>query len=1068
MIICIVLLIPIGTLAVFYHQVAQETAQRIQKGAIQNVIASESPVYYSDGHSAIGVFFDKTHRKYVPYKDIPKWFIKALIATEDRDFFQNPGFEIKSILRAFIANLRAGRVVQGGSTLTQQLAKNIFKRKKRSYKAKLKELIEAVLLDRRYSKKEILEMYANQFFVTGYGKGIGVAAKYFFDTDANDLNLVESAFIAGMLQAPVRYNPFIQKNEAEKEETLRLANARKNQVLSNMLTMHFITDQQYLEAKAQEIPFKKGEITYRLNVILDYVRDELESSFFKKILSEQGIDNIATSGIKIYTSIDKDTQQAALESLRGRLPYLDVELNGYNDAKRIAQYKMIKNLGLIGGHEGNFPFLARITHIDRYNEHRYLVVSWKGGGGIIGFQGLKSIGSAWLKWKLGIWSSFSKAQAPSFLKRFHKGDLIAVQWVSQPGSQDERQLEVTVFPELEGGIVVLHHGMIKAMVGGFSNLYFNRAVDAKRQLGSIFKPIVYTAALQLKWNPLDSLMNVSNLYRFENTYYVPRPDHPPKSKIVSMAWAGAKSENLATVWLLYHLTDRLNMSEFRDVVHLLGLDRKKDESYQDYKARIRDHYGVLVDQDALTRAAFEEAKKDVEPDIIFGGHEHMLESLRRLHYQIPLDALGEMNAEKEQVERYDYSRLRQLNQEMKRRWTQLLLTLHASAGSGPNGIAGTLSSMVQNFFTTGPDIDSGRIIYTEDPQELRGIHLTPLRPEQLLQAISLPGAGGIWIDDLITSHILDLLQQNLEDHYTSFLNYNRYDPEVLYHIRDFRTLVNLSYVVHLAKQMGIYTHLDRVLSFPLGSNSISIMEAAKVYQSIMTGQVYPLSKARGIPLVPVITKIVDRHGEVIWEYKPKPKQILSKDITRPIKGILRKVIEIGTGRKALDAVRIDSSPLACFGKTGTSNRFTNSGFVGFIPGPAKNSTGLSLENGYVVAAYIGYDNNSPMKAKHFAIYGSSGALPLWIDTANAIVNRPKYRTAIEPVELAFTNFVGSLTCQGDFSKIALSAATGLPKLESSPGSNADSALLSFCAPARNSGGTLTLIRKFEPLQGNEK
>jgi len=118
---------------------------------------------------------------------------------------------------------------------------------------------------------------------------------------------------------------------------------------------------------------------------------------------------------------------------------------------------------------------------------------------------------------------------------------------------------------LNGGIVVLRDGMIKAMVGGFLDRYFNRAVDAKRQLGSIFKPLVYTAALQLKWNSLDPLINKRDLFHYQATDYVPRPDHTPESDKISMAWAGVMSENLATVWLLYHLTDRLNMSEFRQV-----------------------------------------------------------------------------------------------------------------------------------------------------------------------------------------------------------------------------------------------------------------------------------------------------------------------------------------------------------------------------------------------------------------------------------------------------------------------------------------------------------------------
>jgi len=224
-----------------------------------------------------------------------------------------------------------------------------------------------------------------------------------------------------------------------------------------------------------------------------------------------------------------------------------------------------------------------------------LIVAWDKGGGVIDFEGLKPIGAAWLKANVGNWARFEREHAPILLKKFHVGDLVPVQLMisdkTSPGENRDAKLMLSAIPELEGGIVALQSGMVKAMVVGFFDRYFNRAVDAKRQLGSIFKPIVYAAALQLKWNILDPLKNRREIFRFEGTSYLPRPDHKPKSDKVSMAWAGTKSENLATVWLLYHLTDHLNMSEFRQVADLVGLGRKEGESYQAYKGRIRDEFG---------------------------------------------------------------------------------------------------------------------------------------------------------------------------------------------------------------------------------------------------------------------------------------------------------------------------------------------------------------------------------------------------------------------------------------------------------------------------------------------
>ena len=176
---CLILLSVItvaGIFTVLYVQVSRETKERIQRGVIENIIFSESPVYYDDGESVMGVFFEKTHRRYIQYRNIPPQFIKAIVAAEDKNFFTHPGFDIKSIARAMLANLREGRIAQGGSTITQQTAKNIFRREKRSYKAKIKELMQALLLEKEYSKEEILEMYSNQFFVSGIGRGLRIAA----------------------------------------------------------------------------------------------------------------------------------------------------------------------------------------------------------------------------------------------------------------------------------------------------------------------------------------------------------------------------------------------------------------------------------------------------------------------------------------------------------------------------------------------------------------------------------------------------------------------------------------------------------------------------------------------------------------------------------------------------------------------------------------------------------------------------------------------------------------------------------------------------------------------------
>ena len=1043
-----------GIFTVLYVQVSRETKERIQRGVIESIIFSESPVYYDDGESVMGVFFEKTHRRYIQYKDIPPQFIKAIVAAEDKGFFTHPGFDIKSIARAMLKNLREGRIAQGGSTITQQTAKNIFKREKRSYKAKIKELMQALLLEKEYSKEEILEMYSNQFFVSGIGRGLRIAAQYFFDEDAEDLDLVESAFIAGSVKSPNRYNPFTKKTEAERNEAKRLANLRKNYVLGNMLALHFITQAEYEKAKAAEIPFKQGKMAYTLNVILDYIREQLETDYFKEILQEQGIENIATSGIKVYTSVNREMQAGALRSIRRHLPALDVKLSGYGGEGANRRYLEMPDEAAEKS-KSDLPFLSRITEIHAGKENPYLVVSWDDGGGIIDYDGLKPIGEAWLKGRLGNWAVFDKRHVPDFLKNLQVGQLVPVQSVQVAG---EKKLVLSEIPELDGGIIVVNKGMIKAMVGGFFDRFFNRATDAKRQLGSIFKPLVYTAALQLKWNTLDPLMNVPDLYTYQKTQYVPRPDHTPDASRVSLAWAGVKSENMATVWLLYHLTDHLNMSEFRKLMEVLDLDRKKDESYEDYVTRIRDKHGVTVDRDVLMDAAFEEAKREIESDLIFSGHENAIDTLRRLHFNIDPDQLDLKNPEESQIARLSFSRLQNLHADLKTKLRMIKETTDPLA-TGP-----LLSSFYLEYRPDG----QSHLVYADQPRP----DLVPLLPEQLPDFLLRLEREDIWVDGMIPSRSIELLQSNLRKNFERLMGQKRYDPEVLFKVGDFRRLVNTLYVVRLCRELGFSTQLDPVLSFPLGANAVSILEAALAYEAMMTGKVYPLSDEISNAMVPIITRIADRQGKTLWEYTPKPEEVLTSRVSKQVTNILRLVMENGTGRSARNAVKLSLDmgdmdvevPLPIFGKTGTANRYTNSSFVGFIPGPDDQSGRLELEDGYVIASYVGFDDNRPMKGKQISIYGASGALPLWIDTANSIVNSARFKVNLGIADLAFESQRLLETDDQGLRYVTVSTKSGLPFQEKA-GTAPDNAP-AVLTDADSSGQTLLPKRVFEPIRGS--
>jgi penicillin-binding protein 1A len=170
------LLTAAGALGWVYWLVIKVPCPEIEPHRIASILGKESPVYYRDGQEKIGVLFEDIHRQYLTYEQLPKNFVKALVAAEDDQFFNHYGIDLPGIAKAMLVNYQAGRIIRGGSTLTQQTAKNLFKRPDRSYQAKLKEMLYALRLEHRYPKEKILEFYSNQFYVSGNGHGLGVAA----------------------------------------------------------------------------------------------------------------------------------------------------------------------------------------------------------------------------------------------------------------------------------------------------------------------------------------------------------------------------------------------------------------------------------------------------------------------------------------------------------------------------------------------------------------------------------------------------------------------------------------------------------------------------------------------------------------------------------------------------------------------------------------------------------------------------------------------------------------------------------------------------------------------------
>lgn len=257
--------------------------------------------YANDGEEVIKTFTAFTFSK-VSLDEIPDNIKNAIIATEDKNFYRHHGYDITGLIRSTVANVFAGHVVQGASTITQQLARILFLSNEKTFTRKIKELIVAVRIEKTIPKDKILEMYLNNVYLGSGAYGVEGASEIYFNKHLKNLTLAESALIAGLPQAPSVYSPFHDKD---------LAIQRRNQVLKRMYRMRFITKDEYESAKEEKLHLNPLPEIYTLNkapYFCDYVMKELEKLGFDEVEISQG-------GYRVITTIDYKTQLKMNESL---------------------------------------------------------------------------------------------------------------------------------------------------------------------------------------------------------------------------------------------------------------------------------------------------------------------------------------------------------------------------------------------------------------------------------------------------------------------------------------------------------------------------------------------------------------------------------------------------------------------------------------------------------------------------------------------------------------------------------------------------------------------------------
>lgn len=257
--------------------------------------------FYSSDDEVIKTFTAFTFSK-VDLENIPENLQKAVIATEDKNFYKHKGYDMSGLIRSTFANLAAGRVVQGASTITQQLARILFLSNEKTYTRKIKELIVAVRIEKTISKDKILEMYLNNVYLGSGAYGAEGASQIYFNKHLNQLTLAECALLAGLPQAPSVYSPFHDED---------LAIKRRNQVLKRMYRMRFITKSEYEDAKNEKLHLNPLPEIYTLNkapYFCDYVMKELEKLGFDEVEISQG-------GYKVITTLDYKAQQKTNEAI---------------------------------------------------------------------------------------------------------------------------------------------------------------------------------------------------------------------------------------------------------------------------------------------------------------------------------------------------------------------------------------------------------------------------------------------------------------------------------------------------------------------------------------------------------------------------------------------------------------------------------------------------------------------------------------------------------------------------------------------------------------------------------
>ncbi|MCM2277973.1 MAG: PBP1A family penicillin-binding protein [Oligoflexia bacterium] len=481
--------------------------------------------------TVIGEYF-KERRYLVPYEKIPPAVIQAFISAEDDQFFNHSGINLLSMVRAGIANFRAGHTVQGGSTITQQVTKSLLLTSEKTLVRKIKEVILASRLEKRLSKEDILFLYLNQIYL-GHGQGQGVygveaASQVYFRKPVGELTVAEAALLAGLPQAPSKYSPLLNPERAKE---------RQRYVLRRMAENGFITAAQLSEAAAQPLRIYHDEEINRTYApyLVEHIRRYLVDKYGDKAVNEQGL--------TVVLPTTKELVLAARQSLQEGLDAVDKRV-GYRGprkklktAEEMEKYLKEKRFELIEKklqHEVLFAdgrldpieamhlagFRSEWQLLTPGQKYEALVTSVddraKVAGVMIGAVRAE-IPMEKMKWAAPVRDEQNPSprvepRVPS--KVVAKGDVVQVKILEASDKGVVAALDQE--PQVQGALLSIdtRTGIVLAMEGGydFATSEFNRAFQAQRQPGSAFKPIIFSAAIEKGFNPASVIMDSPIVY----------------------------------------------------------------------------------------------------------------------------------------------------------------------------------------------------------------------------------------------------------------------------------------------------------------------------------------------------------------------------------------------------------------------------------------------------------------------------------------------------------------------------------------------------------------------------